>query len=168
MRKDPKDRRAYLPYTPEIADELCALIADGKSIRQITELPGMPSRRAVQYWMSRHPDFREKYECAMMLLAEFWAHEIIEIADDSGGDYVTNGDGRQALDHDNINRARLKVDARKWLLSKILPKRYGDRVHADVTVRRDMRDLSETELLQIVQGSTPALAPPDPDDGTMH
>ena len=160
-------RRSYLTYSPEIADELCALIAEGKSMRQITEQPGMPSRRAVLYWLGRYPDFREKYECAMMLLAEFWAHEIIEIADDSSGDYVIAEDGRPVIDHEAINRARLKVDSRKWLLSKILPKRFGDRVVADVTVRRDMRELSDAELLQIVQGSTPALAPPD-DEGTLH
>jgi hypothetical protein len=164
----PKDRREYLTYSTEIADELCGLLAEGKSIRQITELPGMPSRRAVQYWMSRYPDFREKYECAMMLLAEFWAHEIIEIADDSSGDFIINERGERAVDHENINRARLKVDARRWLLSKILPKRYGDRVQADVTVRRDMRELTDDELLQIIRGSTPALAPPAPDDGTEH
>ena len=163
----PNGRRSYLTYSPEIADEFCALIAEGKSMRQITEQPGMPSRRAVLYWLGRYPDFREKYECAVMLLAEFWAHEIIEIADDSSGDYVITEDGRPVIDHEAINRARLKVDSRKWLLSKILPKRFGDRVVADVTVRRDMRELSDGELLQIVQESTPALAPPD-DEGTLH
>ena len=130
----PKARRPYQAYSSELADEVCALVAEGKSLRQITELPGMPSRRAVQYWMSRNPDFREKYECAMMLLGEFWAHEIIEIADDSSGDFIITEDGRRAVDHENINRSRLKVDSRKWLLSKILPSRYGDRVQADVNV----------------------------------
>jgi hypothetical protein len=146
----PTDRRAYLAYSPEIADELCTLIAEGKSIRQITDMPGMPVRRTVTYWLSRYPDFREKYECAMMLLAEYWAHEIIEIADDTSGDFIINEQGERVVDHENINRARLKVEARKWLLSKVLPKRYGDRVTADVTVRRDMRELSDHELLQIV------------------
>jgi hypothetical protein len=94
----------------------------------------MPSRRAIQYWLSRFPEFREKYECAMMLLGEFWAHEIIEIADDSSRDFIITETGRRAVDHENINRSRLKVDARRWLLSKILPKRYGDRVQADVNV----------------------------------
>ena len=129
-----KDRRSYLTYSAELADEVCALVAEGKSLRQVTELTGMPSRRAVQYWLTRYPDFKEKYECAMMLLGEFWAHEIIEIADDTAGDYVITEDGRRVVDHENINRARLKVDARKWLLSKILPNRYGDRVTADVNV----------------------------------
>jgi hypothetical protein len=127
----PKDRRSY---STVIADEVCALVAEGKSLRQITELPGMPSRRAVQYWLTRFPDFKEKYECAMMLCAEFWAHEIIEISDDSAGDYVITEDGRRVVDHENINRSRLKVDSRKWLLSKLLPKRYGDRIQADMNV----------------------------------
>jgi hypothetical protein len=130
----PNDRRLYLTYSPAIADEVCALIAEGQSLRQITELPGMPSRRAIQLWMTRNPDFREKYECAMMLCAEFWAHEIIEIADDSAGDFVITEDGRRVVDHENVNRSRLKVDSRKWLLSKLLPKRFGDRVQADVNV----------------------------------
>jgi hypothetical protein len=102
------------------------------------------------------------------VVGRVWAHEIIEIADDSSGDFIINERGERAVDHENINRARLKVDARRWLLSKILPKRYGDRVQADVTVRRDMRELTDDELLQIIRGSTPALAPPAPDDGTEH
>ena len=133
----PKDRRPYLTYSAELADEVCALVAEGKSLRQITEQPGMPSRRAVQHWMTRFPEFREKYECAMMLCAEFWAHEIIEIADDSAGDFVITEDGRRVVDHENVNRSRLKVDSRKWLLSKLLPKRYGDRLTTDVNVGVD-------------------------------
>jgi len=133
----PKDRRPYLTYSAELADEVCALVAEGKSLRQITEQPGMPSRRAVQHWMTRFPEFREKYECAMMLCAEFWAHEIIEISDDSAGDYVITEDGRRVVDNEHINRSRLKVDSRKWLLSKLLPKRYGDRIQADMNVAVD-------------------------------
>jgi len=142
----PKDRRPYLTYSAELADEVCALVAEGKSLRQITEQPGMPSRRAVQHWMTRFPEFREKYECAMMLCAEFWAHEIIEISDDSAGDYVITEDGRRVVDNEHINRSRLKVDSRKWLLSKLLPKRYGDRIRADMNVGVDpeaLRGLSE-------------------------
>jgi hypothetical protein len=72
------------------------------------------------------------------------------IADDTSGDFIINEHGERVVDHENINRARLKIDARKWLMSKLHPRRYGDRVTADVTVRRDMRELSDSELLQIV------------------
>jgi hypothetical protein len=53
-------------------------------------------------------------------------------------------------------------------MAKLHPARYGDRVTADVTVRRDVRELSEHELLQIIQGSPPAIeAPDDPGDEGM-
>lgn len=166
MTRRRNDGLPSMKYSAELADEVCALIAEGKSLRQITEMPGMPSRRFVQKWMTRYPDFREKYECAMMLLAEWWAHEIIDIADDRTGDFTIDEDGRRTVDYENIQRSRLRCDQRRWLLSKILPKRYGDRVVADVTVRRDVKELSEAELLNLIQGSMPALAPPD--DDTAH
>jgi hypothetical protein len=87
-----------------------------------------PNSRLLAY---DYPEFREKYEIARMLQAEFWSHEILEIADDSTGDFIINEHGDRVVDHENINRARLRVDTRKWLLSKLLPKRYGDRVQAE-------------------------------------
>jgi hypothetical protein len=137
-------------YSPELADQICALVAEGNSLRAILDMPGMPCRRVVLYWLYDRQDFREKYEIARMLQAEVWSHEILEIADDSAGDFIINERGERVVDHENINRARLRVDSRKWLLSKLLPKKYGDRVTADVTVRRNLRELSDSELLQIV------------------
>ena len=94
---------------------------------------------------------------------------IIEIADDTSGDFVINERGERTVDHENINRARLRVDARKWLMSKLHPQRYGDRVTADVTVRREVRELSEADLLRIA-GSAAADGPEagDGEGGTVH
>jgi hypothetical protein len=58
--------------------------------------------------------------------------EIIEIADDASGDYVTTSDGKRIVDHENIQRSRLRVDARKWAAAKLAPKKYGDGVEHDV------------------------------------
>ena len=57
--------------------------------------------------------------------------KIIEIADDTGGDYVTTSDGKKIVDHENIQRSRLRVDARKWAAARLAPKKYGDRVEHD-------------------------------------
>ena len=58
--------------------------------------------------------------------------EILEISDDASRDtkIVTNKDDSPAevAEHELINRSKLRVDARKWLMSKIAPKKYGDRV----------------------------------------
>jgi hypothetical protein len=142
--------RKYLAYSRELADRVCELLIDGCSLRKICGMPGMPSRRSVFYWLQSSPEFRERYEIARLMQVEYWAHEIIEIADDTSGDFVINERGERIVEHENINRARLKIDARKWLMSKLHARRYGDRVAADVTLRRDMRELSDSELLQIV------------------
>jgi hypothetical protein len=154
----PTDRRRYLVYTPELADRVCELMIEGESLRKICEAEGMPSRRNIFYWLKDNADFREKYEIARLMQIEYWAHEIIEIADDSGGDHIITEDGRRVVDHENINRARLKVDARKWLMSKLHPQRYGDRVTADVTVRRDVKEMSRDELLALLNSTRAAAA----------
>ena len=58
--------------------------------------------------------------------------EIIEIADDASGDYVTTSDGKRIVDHENIQRSRLRVDARKWSAARLAPKKYGDHISHDV------------------------------------
>src|SRR5258707_6607330 len=58
--------------------------------------------------------------------------EIIEIADDASGDYVTTSDGQEVVNHENIQRSRLRVDARKWAAARLAPKKYGDHISHDV------------------------------------
>lgn len=143
-------RKYYQHYNLDIADRICELMIEGNSLRKICNMPGMPSRRAILNWLEKHDSFRQKYEIARLAQVEFWSHEIIEIADDASGDFIINERGERVVDHENINRARLKIDARKWLMAKLHPARYGDRV--DLTVRCDTRDLTEltdSELLAI-------------------
>jgi hypothetical protein len=56
------------------------------------------------------------------------ADEIIEISNDGSNDTYTDDDGREHVNQDVIARSRLRVDSRKWLASKLAPKRYGDKV----------------------------------------
>jgi Bacteriophage Sf6, terminase small subunit-like len=57
--------------------------------------------------------------------------EIIEIADDASGNYVTNADGQEVVNHENIQRSRLRVDAHKSA-ARLAPKKYGDHISHDV------------------------------------
>jgi hypothetical protein len=59
---------------------------------------------------------------------EVWSEEIIEIADDAASDKFTDANGNERVDNEHINRSRLRVDTRKWLMSKLAPKKYGDKV----------------------------------------
>ena len=54
------------------------------------------------------------------------------IADDASGDYVTTSDGKRIVDHENIQRSRLRVDAGEWAAARLAPKKYGDHVSHDV------------------------------------
>ncbi len=54
--------------------------------------------------------------------------EALEIADEASGDWTTDKNGKLALDHEHVQRSRLRVDTRKWAAGKLAPKRYGDKI----------------------------------------
>ncbi len=58
------------------------------------------------------------------------ADELLQIADDATSDItkLESDDGREVVNHEHIARSKLRVDTRKWLLSKCLPKVYGDKL----------------------------------------
>lgn len=120
-------------YTPEIADEICEQIVLGKSLVAITrENIEMPNVATVYRWMREHADFCNRYARARQDQADTLADEITDIADNEP----------------DPNKARVRVDARKWVAAKLKPKKYGDRQvieHDLVTVEDKLRQLSETK-----------------------
>lgn len=118
-----------LTYRQEIADEICKRMAHGESLRSICRDPKMPPDATVRGWvLDDWNGFAAQYTRARMLQAERWAEEVLEIADDSSRDVAENDHGDNVTNHENIQRSRLRVDSRKWLLSKVLPKIYGDKL----------------------------------------
>lgn len=120
-----------------MAERICEAIANGQSLRAICREDDMPQKRTVLQWLDKNEDFRTQYARARVEQADHFAEEILEIADDGKNDFLEreNADGSKysVADHEHINRSRLRVDARKWLMSKMLPKKYGDRVMQEVT-----------------------------------
>lgn len=123
-------------YSAARANEVCALIADGYSLRQIAALDGMPDKRTILRWLDAHEEFRPQYAYAREAQAEHFADEILEIADDGTNDWTERQQGEDKItvvDHEHISRSKLRVDARKWLMSKMAPKKYGDKITQEVT-----------------------------------
>lgn len=118
-------------YTPELALEICRRISEGESLRQLCRDESMPSTSSVLKWAREKPEFSQQYADAREALLEHWAEEINEIADDASNDWIKREkeEGRVEIlvDTDHINRSRLRVDTRKWLLSKLAAKKYGDK-----------------------------------------
>jgi hypothetical protein len=116
-------------YTPEIADEICERLAAGESLVAICQADHMPPESTVRGWaIDDREGFAAKYARARQSQALRWAEEILAIADDGTNDVTVDEDGNPRTDHDAIQRSRLRVDTRKWLLSKVLPKVYGEKV----------------------------------------
>jgi hypothetical protein len=129
--------RRYTAYTQDIADLICERLAGGESLRAICRGDEkFPSRQTVIHWKNTREDFREQYRVAREDQAELYADEILDIADDATNDFVErirqDGSTEIVVDYDHIARSRLRVDTRKWMLSKLKPGTYGDKVqHAN-------------------------------------
>lgn len=115
-------------FTQAKADLICTRLADGESLRSICSTEGMPDRVTVFRWLRERDEFRIQYARAREDQAESIAEEMMEIADDGRRDYTEDEEGRLAVDHDHIQRSKLRVETRKWLLAKMAPRKYGDRL----------------------------------------
>jgi len=115
-------------FTQAIADVICLRMAEGESLRKICADDGMPSQSMVFRWLAQDDTFREQYARARESQADFLAEEILEIADESTSDTYTDENGNERVNNEVVARSRLRVDARKWLASKMAPKKYGDKV----------------------------------------
>jgi len=82
-------------------------------------------------WLLNNKEFQDKYAQAREAQADYLLEELLDIADDKSGDTYEDAKGNIKVDHENINRSRLRVDTRKWVIAKLAPKKYGDRVALD-------------------------------------
>lgn len=149
VRKKPTARKpaaAIAPqvrYTKEVADAICERISTGNSLRSICEASDMPSVTTVLRWLADEDKagFRGQYVRAREAQADWMAEDILAIADEQctmvkankHGAHGEEGDIEVVFDPTAVARNRLRVDARKWLASKMAPKKYGDKVQAEVS-----------------------------------
>ena len=152
-------------YNPELAAQICEHIAQGKSLRTIAEMEGMPHQATIMAWLDgSHPDFSEQYARAREAQADKLAEETLLIADESSQDTYVDADGNVKTNTEAIQRSKLRVDTRKWLASKMAPKKYGDKVAiggADdlgpvQTVTKEMTDAERAVRLSRAINDNPA------------
>lgn len=100
-------------YSTRLAAKICQQLAEGKSLRTVCKSDKMPSASTVFLWLSIHSEFSEQYEKAKQESADALVEDMLDIADDPKL---------------NPNDKRVRIDTRKWISSKLKPKKYGDRV----------------------------------------
>jgi hypothetical protein len=121
-------------YSPEVADEICRRIADGEGLKRICRDKHMPAEATVRAWfVSNHEGFAAPYALAREAQMEKLAEEILEIADDTSGETIDHEGGIRRQNSEWANGRRLQVDSRKWLMSKLAPKRYGDKTSVELS-----------------------------------
>ena len=108
-------------YLVEVADDICSLLASGESLNSICKRKGFPSRNTVYRWLREYKDFRDNYARATDDRAESIFEEMLEIADGVEAETAS------------IAKARLQIDARKWILGKMNPKKYSDKQQVEHT-----------------------------------
>lgn len=114
-------------YNLEIALAICDRIADGESLVKICSDPSMPKKTAVYEWLLRHKEFAELYARAREDQADSLADEIQAIADELPME-ITDDKGVTRFDSAYVTWQKNRVDARKWIASKLKPKKYSDRL----------------------------------------
>lgn len=132
-------------FNKELGAEICERLSTGESLRSICRDEHIPNVSNVIKWLfnpsfDSNPDmveFRAQYAQARINQMHFIAEELLEIADDGTNDYMMrqskDGEEYEVLNGEHIQRSRLRVDTRKWLLSKVVPKVYGDKVTQEIT-----------------------------------
>ena len=124
----------YTLFNKETTDKIIDEMIIGKSLNRICKEEGMPNRLTVIKWVSlgkldpesQYAEFAQQYELAQELRQELHADEINELAEETvPPDVVEQGN---AAIHAWTNRQRLRVDTLKWTASRLLSKRYGDKI----------------------------------------
>jgi hypothetical protein len=113
----PRGRRSnHAVYSAEVARTICDRLFDGQSLRAICSDAGMPGRATVFRWIARHKEFRDWYTLARQFQAEDLVDEMIEIADDTSGDWVEKigADGRAVMSWIARTLRALTAGSRLW------------------------------------------------------
>lgn len=157
-----KKRQQPRAYGDNIARKICERIMQGETLNAICADPRMPSKPTVIRWLASptRADFREMYYYARRVYAELLMDEVIEIADDQSKDWIPtyNKKGEQngwKPDNEAIQRSRVRIDTRKWLASKMIPRIYGEKVDHHHEVVGDL-----AELLKTASNKDSGLPPP--------
>lgn len=133
VKSPPKPLGRPSAYSDQLAQEICDRLAEGESLRKICRSEDMPAGATVARWLSMKNAFREQYAIACAVRTDLLFDEILEIADDTSDDRIEKRDeaGNVVGCRENgeaIRRSQLRVDARKWTVARLAPKKYGDRV----------------------------------------
>jgi len=125
----------------EVKDFLIEQVStNGKNLHSIKRHhPAFPDVTTVYPWFKKDEKFAQQYAQAKRTAMDFMAEEIVTIADDGSNDYMEimdkNGDptGAWKFKGEHVMRSKLRIDTRKWIMSKLMPSKYGEKIQVEHT-----------------------------------
>ena len=135
-KKKPEDKlKAGRPtlYSEKLAALVCERVATSTfGLARLCELhDDLPTKFTINLWRYKYPEFSTQYAQAKLKQADLLAEEILDIADDGTNDWMQtwgeDGDVGWKLNGEHVQRSRLRIDTRKFLAAKLLPKQYGEK-----------------------------------------
>ena len=124
-----------MAYTDKDKDNIfeyvCQEIEKGRALRNVLKDENMPSTSTFYQWLDNDEVKAKQYARATEVRADIIFDDILAIADENTNDTSINENGIEVVNNDVIQRSRLRIDARKWVLSKLNPKKFGDKT--DIT-----------------------------------
>ena len=143
------NEKPSVKYSKTIFKQICDRIATGESLRKICREEGYPSASAVVQWVMDDKDnCAKQYGKAREIQAHLMVEELFNIVDDDSGDVLfIKEDGTKVINKEFVARSRLKFDARRWSISKVLPKIYGDKLDLN---HGGKVDIEVTEIRRVI------------------
>jgi hypothetical protein len=142
-------------YTRALADEICDRLASGEPLNVICRDEHMPPEKTVRKWAETRPEFGSMYTRARDFGYDSVAEGILELG--ALKEAVSGPDGY--VDNGEIQRLRLLSENRKWLLSKMRPKQYGDKVTQEIVGDGDNPLITRIELVPVDPRPNPRVKP---------
>lgn len=163
---EPKKKGRPTLFTRELADRICRVLVTGRTLRQACRLNSdFPDESTVREWayentgrtdgdpangVDPYSGFFPQYTRAREIGYLCMADDQVDIADDGSNDWMIaeneSGQITVKVNHEHIKRSVLRVDTRKWLLSKALPKIYGDKLDLNVTGGKEALPNASTDM----------------------
>jgi hypothetical protein len=136
-KPEPKKMGRPSAFSEDLAAEICERIALGETLTSIVAEPHMPDPATVWRWQRADDEFRKRIAHAREEQTRVWADQIIDLSDDSTNDWTTrtraNGEPERVLDREHIERVKVRISSRQWLMARINRADYGDKSQIDVT-----------------------------------
>ena len=119
-------------WSPIIDEVLAAIATTPKSLKTICEeIESAPTAKTFWKWMENDNELSERYARAKSAQLEVLADQLVDLADTDRicQKVTTKNDGSvETVTLDQVERTKVQIDTRKWLLAKLNPKKYGDKL----------------------------------------